>query len=165
MIRTIVLHSKLAKAAGVEELHLDVNNPQQLMGALRCQSVALNMALRQQPVGLVASDEDDSNPRGIHEGFEFGEKNKRIHVVTDTDGSWWYAIVFVIAAIASYAVSRLTMSSMNTNPNGPGGPKSTMFNGPVNTTDEGGAIPQVFGTKFLVGTEIIASDEEYSNLL
>jgi predicted phage tail protein len=165
MIRTIVLTETLAKAAGARELRLNVDNPQQLLGALRCYNTPLNMALRQQEVGLVASDEDDTNLRGLRDGFQFGNANTRIHVVTPTDGAWWFVIIAVVMMVVSYAVTRLTMSSMQTNANGPGGPKSTMFNGPVNSTDQGGAIPKVFGKKFLVGTEVIASDESYTNIL
>jgi predicted phage tail protein len=45
------------------------------------------------------------------------------------------------------------------------GSRSTMFNGPVNPTEQGNPIPILCGKKVLFGAQVIAADEEYVNLV
>jgi predicted phage tail protein len=170
MLRTIKLYGSLEKVAGNSTLSFDCDNQQQLFAFFRSFSPAMNLAVRSKLIGLVGSDENDENLEGIRSGFSFGEKAKTIHVLPMTEGAqyvWAYIAEYVyqalIVAAVSYIVTRLTMSSINTNPNGPGGKRSTMFNGPVNSTDQGGAIPIICGKKYLVGSTIMAADETYSN--
>jgi hypothetical protein len=164
MIREIELHGAFAKAAGASTFRYDCDTPKQLYAFLRNITPELDLLLRNRKVGLVTSQPDNSELESIPPGLSFGEKPK-LHVASSTDGAYWiipYLIEALIMAVVSYVVTRLTMSSVNTNPNGPGGPRSSMFNGPVNSTDQGGPIPIVYGKKFLIGSTIMAADESYA---
>ena len=159
----------VAKAAGEDSFNLDVDDQHQLFAALRARSTKIDMALRKLgSVALVETDENETKAEAIDDGFRFGDKAETIHVVPHTEGAIVGVplIVWAIAAavVVSIATSML-MAHMNTNPNGAGGSKSTMFNGPVNSTDQGGPIPIVYGKRVLIGSTIIASDEDYVNIL
>jgi len=157
----------LAKAAGQTDYTLDVDNQNQLFAALRSQNSKLDMALRNRPVALIASDENDQDAKPIKDGFSFSNKATKIHVGVDTEGAADGGVgeVMFIAALVMAAVSVVIMMTMKTktNTNGSGGARSTMFNGAVNSVDQGGPITIVYGKKLLIGSQIIAVGEQYFN--
>ncbi len=165
MIRNIRLHGSLAKAAGQDTFRLDVNTQHELFLALKAQGPRVDMALRKAgSVHIVQTGDDDQDPSAVEDGFRFSDKAKNLHVAASTEGAWNFVIYAVIALVVSFAVSKL-MTHLQTNSNGSGGAKDTMFNGPVNPTDQGGPIPIIYGKKVLVGAQVIASDEDYFNVV
>jgi predicted phage tail protein len=166
-LRKIKLYGSLAKDAGVDEFNFAFDTVPQLLAVLSSKNPSVAMALRTKEIGLAASDDNDANPRGHRTGFNFGVNDKVVHVAPMTEGNFVIIPFLIKAAVAiaiSYLVTKLTMSHIKTGANGPGGRKSTVFNGPVNSTDQGGAIPVVCGKEFLVGSTIIAAAEEYVNI-
>lgn len=166
MLRQIHLIGSLAKAAGRTDFNLDVDNQNQLLAALRSQNQKLDMSLRGRAVGIIKSDENDKDLVPVEPGFNFG-KAKKIHVGVDTEGAdptgiSETALIIALVAVAASIAILMTMK-VKTNTNGSGGARSTMFNGAVNTVDQGGAIPVVYGKKVLVGSQIIAVGERYFN--
>lgn len=166
MIRDIKLYGTLEKIAGQKSYRFDCDNQTQLFAGLRAQCPELDVPMRSmQTFSLVATEShEETNPTQIQDGFRFSNKAKVIHVAPSTEGAWWYVIWFLVIAIVSYAITRLTMPHLGGN-NNAGGSRSTMFNGPTNATDQGGPIPIIYGKKVLVGSTIIAVDEDYSNLV
>ena len=167
MLRQIHLMGSLAKAAGQTDYTLDVDNQNQLFAALRAQNSKLDMVLRNRPVALIASDENDQDAKLIKDGFSFSQKAKKIHVGVDTEGAADGGVMEVMAIVALVigVVSIAIMMTMKTKTgtNGSGGARSTMFNGAVNSVDQGGPITIVYGKKVLVGSQIIAVGEQYFN--
>jgi predicted phage tail protein len=165
VIRNIKLHGSLAKAAGVSDFRLDVNTQHELFLALKAQGPDVDMAMRRAgAVHIVQTGDNDENPAAVEDGFQFSSKAKNLHVAASTEGAWNFVIYAVIALVVSYVTTKL-MTHLQTNSNGSGGAKDTMFNGPANTTDQGGPIPIIYGKKVLVGSTIISSDEDYYNIV
>jgi predicted phage tail protein len=164
VIRDIYLYGSLEKAAGQKHFRFDCANQHQLFSGLKSRCPALDMVLRQKRTFHIVATEspDDRNVKQLADGFSFGDKAKIIHISPSTEGAWWYAAELIIALVVSYVVVRLTMPRLDHNQHGS---RSTMFNGPVNSTDQGGPIPIVYGKKVLVGSTIISAAEEYYNLL
>jgi predicted phage tail protein len=167
MIRNIKLHGSLAKAADEVEMKLDVDTQHELFAALRARSSKLDMALRKAGnVALIATDVDGEDARSIRDGFRFGDKAANIAVVAQTEGAyfipaivWWAVAIMAVVQVAT----TMLMSHVQTNANGSGGAKDTIFNGATNSTDQGGPIPVIYGKKCLVGSTIIAADESFFN--
>jgi predicted phage tail protein len=166
MLRQFQLSGSLAKAAGTETFNFDVDNQNQLLAALRAQNQKLDMAMRNRQIAIVATDKEHGNATLIKEGFTFGEA-KTFIVGVPTEGAAdggvleVMAVAALVLGVAAIAIQMLT--KVKTNTNGSGGARSTMFNGAVNTVDQGGAIPIVYGKKVLVGSQIIAVGEKYFN--
>jgi predicted phage tail protein len=166
MIRNIKLHGSLAKAADEVEFHFDVDTQHELFAAFRAHSSKLDMALRKAgTVSLIATDANGEDARSIHDGFRFGDTAATIDVVAHTEGAYfiipylWYIAVAIVVSVAT----TMLMSHIQTNSNGSGGSKDTIFNGATNSTDQGGPIPVIYGKKCLVGSTIIAADESFFN--
>lgn len=167
MIRNIKLYGGLKKATEHPEFRCDVDTPQHLLAALRGQSQSLDMAVRSGALAVVGTNSTGDTVE-LDQGFNYGKDVDTLHIVQHSEGSYGSEVliaieVAVIVTAASIIITRLLTKSLNTNPNGSGGAKSTMFNGAVNSTDQGGPIPQVYGKKVLVGTTIIAADEDSFN--
>lgn len=163
MVRDIKLYGSLAKAADGKSFRFDCNNQHELLAGLKAQCPQLDMALRSTgSVSIVwTKDDEQVDPRNIEDGFRFSDEAKVIHISPATEGAWWYVIVIIASVVISYAVTRLTMPH-NSNSNSGGG-RSTMFNGAVNSTSQGGPIPIIYGKKVLVGSTIMGADEDYYN--
>jgi predicted phage tail protein len=167
MIRNIKLYGALKKATEHPDFRLDVDNEQHLIAALRSQCNSLDLAVRSGPLAIVASDASGKTLK-LDEGFNYGKDVDTLHIVLHSEGGYGSEVliaieVAVIVSAASIIITRLLTKGLSTNPNGSGGAKSTMFNGAVNSTDQGGPIPQIYGKKVLVGTTIIAADEDSFN--
>lgn len=169
MLRAIKLHGSLDKVVEVSEFDLDVNTQAELFAALKARSSKLDMALRHAgEVALVSTNLQNEELTVIEPGFSFGSTAAKIHLFPPIEGGWvaypiLTAIVTAIAAaVISYGLTML-LNHMKTNSNGSGGAKSTMFNGPVNSTDQGGPIPIIYGKKVLVGSTVISVAEDYYN--
>jgi len=163
MIRDIRVYGTLEKVAGRKAFRFDCDNQHQLFAGLKAQYPELEMTLRQLKTFSIVSTESDEekDPKVIEDGFSFSDKSKVIHICPSTEGAWWYVIVLIASIVISYAITRLTMPSMNHSSSG--GSRSTMFNGPVTQTDQGGPIPIIYGKKVLTGSTLIAADEDYYN--
>jgi predicted phage tail protein len=160
------LYGSLEKIAGRKDFRFDCDNQHQLFAGLRAQCPALDIPMRQmQTFSLVSTKtEEEVEPRQIEDGFNFGNDEKVIHIAPSTEGAWWYVLYFIIIAVISYAITRLTMPHMGGG-NNAAGSRSTMFNGTVTQTDQGGPIQIPYGKKVLVGSQLIAADEDYFNLV
>jgi predicted phage tail protein len=170
VLRQIVLHGSLEKATGESTISLDVDQQNQLFAALRARSTKCDMALRKyNEVSMWTTDADGTGDCLI-QGMGFGNA-QQVHICPHTEGAYIpgaselvvYVIIAAVIVIGAVAISLL--SHMQTNSNGAGGGKSTMFNGITNSTDQGGAIPIIYGKRVLVGSTIIGADESYVNLL
>jgi predicted phage tail protein len=169
MIRTIFVHGSLRKANNKRRsFMLNVDNQNQLFAAMRARSAELNLALRKHDLlAIWTTDEAGEDVQPIAQGFNFGTA-PIIHICPHTEGAYGSEAILIWAVVAAVVISVATtmlMSHMNTNSNGSGGGKSTMFNGITNTTDQGGAIPIPYGKRLIIGSTIIASDEDYVNLI
>lgn len=169
MIRKIHLYGSLAKAAGEDSFEYDVDTQPQLFAMLRRRSPALDMELRRAgQVVICTPDADRKTATCVGQGFNFG-KREELHIATHTDGGYFaipYLVTALIAVVVAVAVAYIGAALMSkNNPNGPGGPKSTMFNGPVNNSDQGGGIQIVYGRKVLVGSTVISVAEDYVNMV
>lgn len=94
-----------------------------------------------------------------------------IHVVPEVEGAiviplawYWVVAIYVAVAVATSYIAASLARHMNSGSNGPGGPQSTMFNGPQNSTDQGGPIPIIYGKQCLVGSTVMATDTDYFNI-
>jgi predicted phage tail protein len=165
MIREIKLYGTLEKVAGVKSVRFDCDNQHQMFAGLKAMYPDLDMTFRTLKTFAVAStqSEDDTDPKPIQDGFNFSEKAKIIHLAASTEGAWLQLAYMVIAMVIAYVVVRLTMPHINQN--NAGGSRSTMFNGPVNATDQGGPIPIIYGKKVLTGSTIMSADEDYYNTI
>jgi predicted phage tail protein len=166
MIRTIKLYGALEKAASKSEYELNVDTQQQLWAALRSKSQKLDIALRRNKVCIAATDKDGNKAKAIHQGFSFSPAAEVLHIVAHTEGAAvagiWLVVEMIAVAVVVSVVSSMLISTM-TNKHSSGGQRSTMFNGPINSTEQGGPIPIVYGLKCLVGSTIISVDEDYYN--
>lgn len=155
MKREIYLDGSLAKYLDGGKITLDVDNVPQLMAALRAQNEQLNIAIRS------ASDLYIGIPETEKQDLDFGFGNvEEIHLVPATEGAGATYVAWVaIGLVVALAVRVLTASKMTGNR--AAGQKSTMFSGPINSTQQGGPIPIIYGKKVLVGSTVIASDVQY----
>jgi predicted phage tail protein len=165
MLRNIRLYGTLEKLAGRKDFRFDCDTQQQLFAGLLAQCPKLAIPLRQMKTVHMAwaETEDQKEPKACEQGFRFSNRANYIHMCPSTEGAWPYVIVAIIAIVVSYAIVRLTMPHMSSNQSA--GSRSTMFNGPVNSTEQGNPIPIIYGKCTLVGSQIIASDEDYYNML
>jgi predicted phage tail protein len=171
MLREVKLYSSLAKAAGTDVIQLNVDTQQHLFAALKAHSTSLDMTLRTtESVYIVATDENGENAVSIEPGFGFSSTAKQLHIASSTSGAFplaaWaiWDIVLVVVMVAVVVISSMLINKLNGTNNSTGA-KSTMFNGPVNSTDQGGAIPIICGKKVLVGSTIISVAEDYYNVV
>jgi predicted phage tail protein len=171
MIREIKLYGSLQKAANTDVIRLNVDTQSHLFAALRAQSTSLDMRLRTtQSVYIVATDENGENAVSVEPGFSFSSAAKQLHIASSTEGADPFSdtaiIIYVMVAIAvvCMVVSTMLINKMDGTNNSTGA-KSTMFNGAVNSTDQGGAIPIICGKKMKVGSTIISVGESFANLV
>jgi predicted phage tail protein len=167
MLRKIFIHGSLKKASHISEMTLDVDQQNQLFAALRARSTRLDLALRKhREIAIWTTDIYGENAEPVEQGFNFG-KAPHIHICPHTEGSAFIPLVVwaVVAAVVVSVATSMLMAHTTSGANGAGGSKSTMFNGIQNGTDQGGAIPIVQGKRVLVGSTIIASAEDYVNLI
>jgi len=172
MIRTIHLHGSLEKAAGTSTIAFDFDDQKQMFAAINGFSQSLKMAMRKaQFVKIIATDPATENYEAVSEGFNFGKAQTDIHVVPEVEGAiviplawYWVVAIYVAVAVATSYIAASLARHMNSGSNGPGGPQSTMFNGPQNSTDQGGPIPIIYGKQCLVGSTVMATDTDYFNI-
>lgn len=167
MLRTIKLYGSLEKLTGKSEFVFNCDNQKQLLSGLKCVFPETKKYLREHRTLHMAWGEsgDDKNLRPVEQDFQFSNKAKLIHLCAATEGAYFaipYIIAAVVAVVVSYVITRLMMPSTSNNQQSS---RSTMFNGPVNTTDQGNPIPIIYGKCVMVGSQIIATDEDYYNML
>jgi len=178
MKREIHLYGSLAKITDKSVYTLDCDDQKMLFASLRSLSPKMNYALRKvEQVKIIGTNKEKNKVEGLDSDFTFGDTVEEIHIVPDTTGDaqaaiaafsitnpWAEVAIYVAVAVATaYITAALTMHLSPGN-NGAGGAKSTMFNGPINSTDQGGPIPIIYGTKVLTGSTIIAADVTYINV-
>lgn len=170
MKRNVHLHGSLEKAAGQEVYRFDCDDQRLMFAGLRAASPALDIALRKaREVKLVGIDASDQRANPIDAGFQFDSSIEDIHIIPAIEGKFAVGALGVVemiaAAVAVSYVTTLLMPKLSAGTNGAGGAKSTMFNGAINTTDQGGPIPIVYGKKTLVGSVVISVDVDFFNTL
>ena len=165
MIRKIRLYGTLEKVAGQKDFEFACDNQHQLFAGLRALCPQLDITMRQLKTFSICwtETEEEKNPKLVENGFRFSDRAKVLHISPSVEGAWWYVFVLIAAMVISYAIMRLTMPHMGNNQGQ--GTRSTMFNGPVNPTEQGNPIPKLCGKKVLFGAQVIAADEDYVNLV
>lgn len=190
MLRTINLHNQLAVDGHLQILELDIDTPVMLMRGLRqliegfderLYSLKSNISF---VIGKTSRKRIKSKPRLLNEeglAYNLG-KNDIIHVIPDLEGggfeiaAWILGVAVtstsaiilgVIISIAiSYALGAIAQSlaskpDTSKGASRPDGAPSFIFNGPINVTEQGYAIPLVYG-KHLVGSIVISTDIDVS---
>ena len=165
MIRNVRLYGSLEKAAGRKDFKFGCNTQAELFNGLKVICPSLNMHLRQGKQVYIFWTEtlEQEKAKTVESGFRFSDKARYLHVCTGTEGAYAaipYLIEALVAIVVSYVIVKLTMPSMKQNNNSS---RSTMFNGPVNATEQGNPIPIICGKKLLVGSQIISAAEQYYN--
>lgn len=174
MLRTIQFHRGLKDDLELDSIMLDVDNSQQLMLGLKC--VIPNFRkISEKYDSLSFCVEGKKKVKKTNIKSDFANA-KTIHVVPTIEGDFVvavvaeylavsYAVAFVVtialnmaismalSAIAQSLAPKPSTGSGNTSPQTP----SFMFNGPINVTSQGGAVPIAYGT-CLTGSTVIAAD-------
>lgn len=194
MIRTIKLHGKLATDTGIKTLKLDVDTPLMMVRGLTALVPGFEESLRslEVPINIIAGNrrvkKDEKkvksySAKGLRDDFG---KNKEVHIVPAVEGAALMTAYMIMEWGMSYAAAALVTSvviSMAVNlvigaitqalapkPNTSTGAQSVdqrpsfIFNGPVNITAQGYAIPLVYGT-CLVGSTVISSGYDAVDLM
>jgi len=170
MLRKVHLHGRLKKTAGREVFDFDCDDQSMLLAAIRNLSPEVDLALREvSKVKIIASDSNAKKAEPVDGGFTFGDNVTDLHIIPHVVGDysaaamaiWEQVAIYVAVAVATSYVSAMLAPKMPSGSNGAGGLKSIMFNGPINSTDQGGPIPVVYGKKVLIGSTVIAVDIDY----
>lgn len=155
MIRNITLHGSLATIAGTDTYRFDVDNNTQLFSAFRSINPKLSLAMLKCPELAIATQDGDKIEDGA---FGYGTAPD-IHIASAVDGSNIY-VQIALLVISLYLSSRMVNKMTGNNATGQ---KSTMFSGAINSTQQGGAIPIIYGKKCLVGSNVVSSDVQFYN--
>lgn len=175
MLRTIHLYGTLAKETGVDEITFDADNVALVLSGLNHKIPEFRKAASKHRFLNVIGTSDDSvveavNTSDIH--YPLGDSTD-IHVLPTLDGAdpgtavvAALALSGATAVIVSVAVDlalALTVSliaeaiapkpSLSKGVND----RSFIFSGPVNSVNQGGPVPIIYGTA-LVGSTVIASN-------
>jgi predicted phage tail protein len=174
MLRKIQFHRGLKDDLCLDSIMLDVDNSQQLMLGLNCVIPDFKqVSEKYDSLSFCVEGKKKVKKANIKTGFA---NAKTIHVVPTIEGDFVvaavaeyfaisYAVAFVVtiainmalsmalSAIAQSLASKPSTGSGSTAPQTP----SFIFNGPINVTSQGGAVPIAYGT-CIVGSTVIAAD-------
>lgn len=176
MLREIKFHRQLKDDLGVESIMLDVDNSQQLLLGLKCVLPTFNDVYSKYEFLSMCVEGPEPIEGEVNIKTDFADATT-IHLLPAIDGDYtvaavaaYFAITNVVvafivtmainmaismalSAIAQSFASKPSTGSGSTAPNTP----SFMFNGPINTTSQGGAVPIAYGT-CMCGSTVIAAD-------
>lgn len=174
MIRNIHLHGSLALATDQSVYRLDCDDQAMLFAALKSISSSLERALRKvKEVKLISIKLEAEKAEPLEPNFKFGSAVD-IHLMPCLEGDIvvpaiiaaygiWATVAYYVAVaiVVTYVAQALSPKMPTGNAGSAGGVKSMMFNGAIQTTDQGGPIPILYGKKLLVGSTVIGSDLDY----
>lgn len=176
MIRTFIFHDELARIVGHQTLEFDADTPLLLISALRHQIPAFAEKANTLKMGFVAKDGDEYVPLKLDQvDFDFGDV-RNVHCIAVVDGSGIetavlaLATAFGVSAVAATAIILATaavvvgvvVATLAPTPSSVDNAnaekkESFIWQGVENVTEQGRAIPLMYGT-FLTGSIVVSAD-------
>ncbi|MCR8922670.1 hypothetical protein NO559_07805 [Dasania sp. GY-MA-18] len=140
---TIYLHGALKKL-GHDSLKLAVSSPAEAIRALCSQVKGFEQALRDGSFVLLRGDKNNGLPiTGSSLDISFGQQ-KEFHIVPEVQGAAEWVVYGVILLVAVYAATNIPKVA-NYEERNEEGRQSHIFNGALNSTEQGQAIPIIYG--------------------
>lgn len=184
-IKRVYLYGSMADKFSKEPIELAVNSIEELNLAFRSIFKEWRAHLSQNPgVTFILSDDGRSNPRPILSEFvdmKFGSATE-VHLFHELDGEWAAAIAviakyvttqMVINMLVSFAVSTvlgMISQALAPSPNTGSGSRnvarneSFIYNGAINTMNQGGPVPIIYGY-FMTGSTVVSTSIDVEQLL
>lgn len=185
IVRRIYLYGAMADKFSKEPIELAVDTIAEINLAFKSIFPEWRDHIREYPnIAFILSDDDKANARPISPEFiemSFGSANE-IHLVPEAVGEWAAALVavkafavkaFVINILTSFAVSTvlgMISKALAPSPDTGAGNKnvasneSFIYNGAINSMQQGGPVPLVYGY-FMTGSTVISTSIDIEQML
>lgn len=184
-IKRVYLYGSMAEKFSKEPIELAVDSIEDLNLAFRSIFKDWRAHLNENPnVAFILSDDNKTNARPIPNdfvGMKFGTATE-VHMFHELDGEWAAAvaafakltisqvIVNILVSFAVNAVLGMISQALAPSPNTGSGSRnvarneSFIYNGAINTMDQGGPVPLIYGY-FMTGSTVVSTSIDIEQLL